>query len=320
MNNLIIGYLASCIAALFFGSNFVPINKIQPKLGDGMFFQSFMSSGIYFIGILSLFLPEKPMFVQSGLIGGALVAIALLLVPITLEFLGLGLGALFWNGSDLITGYMVGRFGLFGTEKEEVKSEFYSISGFVLAFFALILFYFIKPITQEDQKSEERIRLLQDPKIIEEKKEKQFDEYLQEQNNTKLIKKIRLMKKKTKHLIGVILAIIVGIFTGVNLIPMMIWSGDHPNAGHFDFVFSHFTGIFLSGVLWAIACISWFVSTRILGFAVGYPIVCIGPILITSLWSIFYFREIKGKKNFLIFFSSFGLFIIAVTFLVLSKT
>ncbi|KAJ5072711.1 hypothetical protein M0811_09408 [Anaeramoeba ignava] len=423
MTSASLGYLASFIAAIFFGSYLAPVNKVQNKLGDGMIFQFILSNGIFLIGLLTVFIPEHPIFVKSGIIGGIFIGFANMFVSIGLEFVGLGVGFLFSSGTNLIVGYLVGRLGLFGATKEKVKSEAYSILGVLLALFALILFYFIKPSLdktkkrksmekeiqweeinfeenqnknqnqnhnlnqnqnqnqnqnknqnqnqnhnknqetetewqdiytekEEKEEKEEKIKLKQNYQETDFNFDFDFDfenkfvNYLKERNDPKLLKKIRKMGTKSRHFIGVMSVVIIGIFTGVNLIPMMIWSRNNPNSGQFDFVLSHFTGIFIaslvgvvtysifvkplfsmdvlfpsfiSGLIWGTASVAWFISTRTLGFSVGYPIVCIGPIVVSSLWSIFYFKEIHGKRNFLIFFGTFFLFSIAVTFLVLSK-
>jgi glucose uptake protein GlcU len=58
---------------------------------------------------------------------------------------------------------------------------------------------------------------------------------------------------------------------------------------------------FISGVMWAIAEIAWFVANGRLGFTVTFPAISIGPGFIGAMWGIFYFNEIKGQRNYLIF-------------------
>ena len=93
-----------------------------------------------------------------------------------------------------------------------------------------------------------------------------------------------------------------------------------------DYVFSHFSGIFLtssvyfimylvyhhfqgttpyikpeltlpafmSGFGWAIADIAWFVGNDNLSLAVAFPVITSGPGLVGAMWGVFLFGEIKG--------------------------
>jgi len=57
---------------------------------------------------------------------------------------------------------------------------------------------------------------------------------------------------------------------------------------------------FLSGVMWAIADGAWFVANSALSEAVAFPIITTGPGVIASLWGVFVFKEIQGKRNLVI--------------------
>ena len=57
---------------------------------------------------------------------------------------------------------------------------------------------------------------------------------------------------------------------------------------------------FLSGVLWAVADVGWFVANTYLSEAISFPIVTTGPGIIASIWGVFVFKEITGWKNFLL--------------------
>ncbi|KAJ5071358.1 hypothetical protein M0811_10420 [Anaeramoeba ignava] len=374
MNDAAIGYLSSFIAALFFGTNYVPVNRIQDKLGDGIIFQWFMCSGIEFVGIISLFLSSSFTFVPSGLLGGMFWTIGNLCVPIIFELVGLGVGFLFWSGGNLLMGYFVGRFGWFGVPKESIKSQPLSAFGIIFGIGTLITFFFIKPNlnknktfekidkqnNQENENQENKEIIIENQTDSENQNTEntinpsertpfllQVEERIRKSNENRILLSIRRLDKKTKHILGVGLATFIGLLYGVNLVPMKIWTNQHPSAGLFDFIFSQFTGIFfsstivmviysilskpiypmsvffpsfISGIFWAIACASWVISTAKLGFVVGYPIVVVGPIFITSIWSILYFKEIRGKRNFLFLSASYLLLVLSITFLILSRT
>jgi hypothetical protein len=136
-----------------------------------------------------------------------------------------------------------------------------------------------------------------------------------------------------KRLIGISMAVVAGALFGTSFNPAQ-YVIDHKYDGeddNLDYVFPHFCGIFtaswfytiiyfcvkkienkepfvnpecilpatLSGLMWGIANISFFVANGELGFSVSFPIISSGPGFLGALWGIFLFKEIQGKKNFL---------------------
>ena len=75
----------------------------------------------------------------------------------------------------------------------------------------------------------------------------------------------------------------------------------------------------VSGVLWGIASIAWFVANDDLGFAVAFPIITSGPGLVAALWGIFLFGEIRGKRNYGVLACAAGTNITAGVIIALSK-
>jgi len=57
---------------------------------------------------------------------------------------------------------------------------------------------------------------------------------------------------------------------------------------------------FISGIMWGIAQVSWFVANSALSFAVSFPIVTSGPGFIAAMWGVFAFGEITGKRNYIV--------------------
>ena len=137
--------------------------------------------------------------------------------------------------------------------------------------------------------------------------------------------------------LGCALAALAGIFYGIMFIPDQ-YIRDHPekfiyknlvpsNNGLY-YVSSQYSGILLaslfyfivyaifkrnkpsinpsialpaiiSGAMWAIANIGFIVAISALKSAVAYPIVSVLPGIVTSLWSLFWFKEIRGKRNYI---------------------
>jgi glucose uptake protein GlcU len=71
--------------------------------------------------------------------------------------------------------------------------------------------------------------------------------------------------------------------------------------------------------MWGIAQCGLMSATQILGYTVGFPIGSAGPILVSSLWSVIYFREIRGTRNLLILTVTFALLLTGMILLALSK-
>ena len=50
----------------------------------------------------------------QGIMGGTLFALANLLIPFVVNNLGLGVGFMLWNGTNITMGYLISRLGTFG--------------------------------------------------------------------------------------------------------------------------------------------------------------------------------------------------------------
>lgn len=144
-----------------------------------------------------------------------------------------------------------------------------------------------------------------------------------------------------RHVAGFAMALIAGALFGCSFTPAQYiidskYDGDDDSL---NYVFSHFTGILfaswcylllyfgvkyannqtpfvnsacivpatLSGIMWGIACISWFVANGRLGFSVTFPVITSAPGFIASLYGIFLFREISGRKNYILLIVAFAI-------------
>lgn len=324
MVSVVLGYIGALMASVFFGSNYVPTKK-YPQ-GDGMAFIWFFSAGVLTVGIFSMFVAGKAIFVYTGLIGGSLWAAGNLCVIPVVKLIGLGLGLLLWGSTSLVTGFLTGKLGLFGLDKDVVAHPAMNWIGFVCILAAMAVFFFIKPTLEED---EEAYKPIMGAKI-----------QIQESPEISVWDKI---PPASKALVGTGLAIFSGLLYGVNILPMSLWSQKETAAGHpphaLDFVFSHFVGIYLfstavflgycvvqrlrlrqapqvfpqsilpsyiSGAMWGVAQCGLMIATQILGYTIGFPIGSAGPLVVSSLWSVLYFGEIRGKKNLALLGLSFA--------------
>jgi len=116
----------------------------------------------------------------------------------------------------------------------------------------------------------------------------------------------------------------------------------------YDYIFSHFCGIFsgstfyfliyciytrnkpfvtselafpsfLSGTVWSLAQIGWFIANSELAQVVSFPIVTTGPGVVASLVGIILYKEIQGRRNFLFLGLAIAITILGCICIALSK-
>jgi hypothetical protein len=156
------------------------------------------------------------------------------------------------------------------------------------------------------------------------------------------------------RLAGSILAIIAGVFFGLVFTPSTYiqdhrqdkYPGASKNGLHY--IFSMYTGIllgsivyysiyimakrnrpyvhmesilpaFVSGIMWGIAQAAFLLANSVLSQTISFPLISTGPATIAALWSIFYLKDIRGTRNYLIFSIGTCLRILAAVFIILSK-
>ncbi|GAM25115.1 hypothetical protein SAMD00019534_082900, partial [Acytostelium subglobosum LB1] len=322
-----LGFIGAGFATVFFGTNYVPV-KNYPT-GNGLAFSWVLSVGIYCVGFIAMFVSNNYMFDPWGILGGSLWSIGNLCVIPIVNTIGLGLGLLLWCCSSLIAGFFTGKFGWFGLEKQAVPHTALNWIGFSCIVVAIGFFFFIKPTLKPIAKSSSYVHLNEETVEVE---ERTFFEKIPAPYNT---------------MIGIGLAIFSGLLYGTNMVPMQLWKQAHATASPLEFVFSHFSGIFLfntavfvlysvisrppqiypqtilpsfvSGVLWGIAQVGMMVATQNLGYTIGFPIGSAGPMIVSSLWSVFYFKEIQGKKNLILLVVSFLILGAGITMITLSS-
>ncbi|KIH48981.1 hypothetical protein ANCDUO_20945 [Ancylostoma duodenale] len=75
----------------------------------------------------------------------------------------------------------------------------------------------------------------------------------------------------------------------------------------------------LGGAMMAIAMTAFVIAIDTLDQAIAYPICAMTPGLVTSLWSILYFREITGRQNLLRLATAYAFTLVGVTLVTISK-
>ena len=77
---------------------------------------------------------------------------------------------------------------------------------------------------------------------------------------------------------------------------------------------------FLSGLMWAAAQTCWFVANASLSVAVAFPLVTSGPGIVSSLWGVFVFKEITGRRNYVVLCAAVALAITGCVLIGVAKT
>jgi len=159
------------------------------------------------------------------------------------------------------------------------------------------------------------------------------------------------LNPKISSAIGLIMAVVSGFFYGTNFNPPQYRIEHGPEGTSrnvLDYVFPHFTGIlctstlfvviyccvtrnnptvynrsmfpgFISGSIWAVAQVAWFVANKNLDFTISFPIITSGPAIFASLWGVLLFHEITGKAQLITMLVGFLVTITGVVFITLSK-
>jgi len=336
MGNPYLGFVAVGISVLGFGSNFIPVKRYET--GDGIFFQWILCLGIWLSGFVVNVIQGFPEFVPFAMLGGFLWCTGNIMSVPVIKSIGMGLGICLWGLTSLLVGWCSGTFGLFDLKKETVPKPLLNYFGVIFACLSILMFLFVKSegtsIKNKTEPEESKGLLNGDS-----------NEKVEEVNERSWIEKLDIKKQR---IIGVTLALVSGVFYGTNFDPPQYVEDHEGSQNGLDYVFSHFTGIFItstfyfllycvyqknkpkvypevilpgifSGALWAIAQISWFIANSNLSLVITFPIVSTGPGLLASLWGIFIFKEIRGRKNYLILTLAFIITLIGVILISFSR-
>ncbi|CAF3806482.1 unnamed protein product [Rotaria sordida] len=337
------GFVGCLVASIFFGSNLLPVKQFSA--GDGLFFQFVFCVAVWFVGLVVDLIIGNERFYPLVLIGGVLWTTGNLVTVLCIKACGLAVGLLIWGTTSLIMGWAGGRFGILGLTPQVPKTNSkiaLNYASVVLAALSAVFFLFIK--STRTPRVVRNSGINDDNSTIElEKAENISDE--DEVNVETDFPFLNRLSDRVQQILGCTLASIAGIFYGLMFIPDQ-YIRDHgenyklnnelpPNNGLY-YINSQYSGVLLSslfyfiiyaawkrnkpsinpsivlpamvsGTMWAIANIGFIVAISALKNAVAYPIVSVLPGIVTSLWSLFLFREIQGKNNYI--FLGIGMFI-----------
>jgi len=310
--DMCMGLFWCAVAGIGFGTNFLPVKKIDA--GDGIFFAFCMSVGIIPVGVLGAFVASTeeseafqtmPRFHPYAMQGGAAWMLGNLMCPLIIKWIGLGLGLTVWDLTNMIMGWATGYFGLFHIPREHVRIPWMNLLGISLASISLLLFTQAKDPDEPDEPKEQNSQ----------------DVELQSPMTRQCG-----MPRHLRWLSGFAMALVAGALFGYTFDPP-IELAHKPgfSKDQMDYVWSHFAGILLmgnlvfviyvmvrgeksyvprsvvipaiiSGAIWAIAQLAWFKANEALSLSVAFPIVASLPGIIAMILGICCFGELQTRR------------------------
>jgi glucose uptake protein GlcU len=343
--NAALGIMGVLVAAVGWGSNFIVVKGYDMK--DGFVFQFWLCTGILLFGLVSCFFASadsdygpfsgglgalKVELPLLGVLGGFLWSMGNLCTVAIISNIGLGLGLSIWSGLNLILSFVVGLSGpCIGSEclaKPHLTSVELGVLGCITSVLSLIAFGFVKPVLKDTEVLVDNID--------------GFDPATDSGAPSKIK--------------GITLAIVAGVLYGFQFLPSAIYGQFHnPDStliGQVRFFFSQYVGIWfgsflaysvytvahavrgteppfvplramlpaiLCGVVWAVAGSGTMIAVAELGYSVGFPLCLNGAFLVNIMWSVLYFKEVRGKRDLQLFAVAAGLDVVGSVMIALSK-
>ncbi|KAH8066177.1 carbohydrate transmembrane transporter [Aureococcus anophagefferens] len=240
-----------------------------------------------------------------------------------INFIGMSLGLLIWGATNMVVGWASGRYGLFGLDKDAIANPALNYVGVALVLVCLGLFTRVETKTRAD--------LLREA-------DGSLDETLlvDEAGDAKVVEKPGLFGVGTnaRRTAGIAMAVVSGVFYGSNFDPPHHFTGILLTSSFYFAAYCAFKvcrgdapdvrrelvgPAFLSGLIWGLSDICWFVANEALSFSVSFPLVTSGPGFVAAAWGIFVYGEIAGAANFRVLGLAFVILVVACALIVVSK-
>lgn len=309
----VLGFIALLITVLGYGTCMIPVKKYD--VGDGIFYQYFMCCQIW-IGGLIVQLIRNTRFEPFAMIGGAIWMVGNVIIFKVVEYIGLGIGIVVWAATAMIVAWASGFFGILGVNQQTVNIIPLNICGVIIIISSIILMFFVK------------------------------SNAINKRNNLDGTHDVK------RTAIGFALAVIAGSCFGLafNPVQYLVDSGKGNSTNLLDYAFSYYSGILLSstvilvvysvinsaknrdleldsgiilpsllsGLLWGLGSIFSFVAITELGFIIFFPIIGVGPGIVSNLIMVYAYKEIEGRRNYIYLCSSISAGLCGIVLIVLS--
>lgn len=323
--HLVCGVSSSAVAVLLYGSNYVPVKRIE--MGDGVFFHWVSCSAIWLVSLIGDLMLQSPKFYPLAMLGGMLWATGNIAAVLILKSVGFGLGIILWGCSSLLMGWASSSFGWFGIAAPQVSRPVLNYCGAGLCLLSLLVLLFVKTNSQLHPPPE-YTPLLFDRRTNSGSFGTASPEFWMDS-----------IGPKYRRFMGCFLAVISGLLYGSSFVPVLYIKSHSSHLDSIfhgasvydlDYVYAQSSGIFLtstvyfaiycamrnnrprvysqailpgllSGLMWTLATYSWFLANNYLSAVNTFPIVSAGYGLIAALWGSLVFREVKGLASCLTF-------------------
>lgn len=411
------GFICVAIAIFFFGTNYIPVKKFN--MGDGMFFQWCLCCGIWIVGTVVGFVQGRPNFEPWAVLGGFFWASGNALVVPIVDCIGLGMGLLLWGTTNMLMGWSMGNFGLFGLNQAQADNTTLNYIGVAFGVLAIVAYSFVRPMEDEETVEEDAYKLMEDdgaggssslaknsvedggasdagyPAAMSMHEEESglrtrassddigrstrtghhqvrakgpINRPVKSVNSTSSDESDRKPASKQddddlpkyglftqnftrteKTMFGYLAAGFIGVLYAVNFAPPQnLLDNGKGSDDILDYVQSHFSGIFLtstvyfaiycaykrskpwvntrtvlpgfvSGIMWGIAQTAWFVANNALEYTIAFPLVTVGPSFIAAFLGVFVFKEVQGKRNYVVLLCACSMLVVSVTCIAMSR-
>ncbi len=121
-----------------------PTHKHRCHTGNGLAFQFFFCCAVLLVGILVGVYRGFPSTPPLAMLGGALWCTGNVLSVPCIKLCGMGLAILIWGISNMLLGWASGTFGLFGLDKQGASNEPLNYAGVAVALLSLLVYLFVK--------------------------------------------------------------------------------------------------------------------------------------------------------------------------------
>ena len=314
MDNTIIGYASLVVAVAGLAHYNVLWRLIRDRAGDGIFALFVTATAVWTTGLAGHLIlgavAHRFEFSLVAMSGGFAWSLGNSFLPFIFETLGVGLGVLLFSTVVVLFGWFSAHFGLL-VNAETVPNPIPNYIGVALAFVSFVGFFFLRPTIQASE--------------------------------IKYSAKVRFRRR----IAGFILGIVAGCLAGFNTLPL-VYEEQETGIRQIFFAFSYFSGVYifyvllllgycivkrnapflnpkiflhsiLIGVIFAITQFAVFQANSSLSVVVALPIVVLSPALITSLYSVFYFKEISGRRNYITLGVAFSFAVAGTVMIAVSK-
>ncbi|KAI6216326.1 hypothetical protein M3Y99_01827600 [Aphelenchoides fujianensis] len=288
--------------------------------GDGMFVQFIQCATIFAVGFVINIIRGFPPFEWiAGLSGFFYGTAGCLAIPIISSELGVGLGMLIWASVQVMVGWCVARFGLFGTHAQKVRSEPMNYGGLVLTLISGVIFVLVRTENASDSGSRgdvEKAGRSSGRTFQHLQTETIPTDFCSASNSPRSRTSRRTTRRNqdtpwitsfsyysTTFIFGLLY---FAIYAGIKRDRAFIRGAlVLPSIGY--------------GILWAAAMSLLVLSTEVTPEVISWPVIARLPPIIGVLLDIFVFRSIKGTRNFLILAAGITIGCIGVVLVSLSN-